>query len=225
MRSPLAFLFVTVFVDMAGYGIIIPLLPFYAREFGASAVLVGLLASLYAAAQMLGGPLLGGISDRVGRRPVLIACLLGASVAYLVLGLAGSLFMVAFAVAFAGFMGGTPATAQAYIADRTSPEERAKGLGLIGAAFGLGLMAGPAIGGVLSLYSLSAPALAASALALSNAAFGFFALEESLPPERRSRGRISGANPLAQIYRVLALPTIRTLLLVVFLLNLSLRGF
>jgi MFS family permease len=227
VRSPLAFLFVTVFVDMAGYGILIPLLPFYAREFGASAALVGLLASLYAAAQMLGAPLLGTLSDRVGRRPILLACLLGASVAYLILGLAGSLLMVTFAVAVAGFMGGTPATAQACIADRTAPEERAKGLGLIGAAFGLGLMAGPAIGGFLSLYSLAAPALAASALALSNAVFGFFALEESLPPERRSRARMPSMNPLApvkNIWRVLSLPAIRILLLVVFLFNLSFAG-
>lgn len=254
-KFPLAFIFITVFVDMLGYGILIPLLPFYARQFDASAALVGLLASLYAAAQMLGGPFLGGLSDRIGRRPILITCLLGASFAYLLLGLANSLFMVAFAVAVAGLMGGTPATAQAYIADKTAPEERAKGLGVIGAAFGLGLMAGPALGGTLSLYALAAPALAASALALSNAVFGFFALEESLPPEKRSRGMaaevadrespplgsrfpldprtrqpgsISGGfhiNPFAQIGRALALPAIQRLLLVVFLLNLSLRGF
>ncbi len=253
-KFPLAFIFITVFVDMLGYGILIPLLPFYARQFDASAALVGLLASLYAATQMFGGPFLGGLSDQIGRRPVLIACLLGASLAYLLLGLADSLFMVAFAVAVAGLMGGTPATAQAYIADKTAPEERARGLGAIGAAFGLGLMAGPALGGTLSLYSLAAPALAASALALSNAVFGLFALEESLPPEKRSRGMVTEVadreslplgsrspldprtrqpgsigggfriSPFAQIGRVLALPAVRRLLLVVFLLNLSFAG-
>lgn len=226
-RSPLAFIFVTVFLDMAGYGIIIPLLPFYARQFDASAALVGLLASLYAAAQMFGGPFLGGLSDRVGRRPVLVACLLGASVAYLALGLAGSLFLVALAVAFAGLMGGTPATAQAYIADSTAPEDRAKGLGIVGAAFGLGLIAGPAVGGLLSLYSLAAPALAASALALSNAAFGFFVLRESLPPEERSRTGRPGVSPLSpfrSMWGVLSLRRIRMLLLVMFLLNLSFAG-
>ena len=186
VRRPLAFLFVTVFVDMVGYGLVIPLLPFYAREHAAGAALIGLLGSFYAAMQFVGGPFLGGLSDRTGRRPVLVLCLLGASFAYLLLGLAQTLFLLFAAVVLAGAASGTQATAQAYIADSTPVERRARGLGLIGAAFGLGLMAGPALGGLLSLYSLSAPAFAASALALGNAAFGFLILPESLSPERRT---------------------------------------
>lgn len=221
---PLAFIFVTVFVDMLGYGIVIPLLPFYAREYAAGAALVGLLGSLYAAMQFVGGPFLGGLSDRTGRRPVLVVCLLGASFAYLLLGLAETLFLLFAAVVLAGAAGGTQATAQAYIADSTSPEDRARGLGLIGAAFGLGLMAGPALGGFLSLYSLHAPAFAAAALALCNAAFGFLVLPESLSPGLRTPTPLRRLNPLSQLRGVLGIGGIRWFLLAVFLLNLSFAG-
>ena len=191
------FIFVTVFVDMVGYGIVIPLLPFYAGEYAPRAVLVGILGALYAAVQFVGGPFLGGLSDRVGRRPVLLLCLLGASLAYLLLGLARTLPVLVAAVVLAGGTGGTQATAQSYIADRTQPERRARGMGLIGAAFGLGLMAGPALGGLLSLCSLHTPALAASALALCNLAFGFFVLPESLSPGLRTRTPLWRLNPIS----------------------------
>ena len=220
----LAFIFVTVFVDMVGYGLVIPLLPFYAREYAAGAALVGLLGSLYAAMQFVGGPFLGSLSDRTGRRPVLVVCLLGASFAYLLLGLAETPSLLFAAVVLAGAAGGTQATAQAYIADSTSPEDRVRGLGLIGAAFGLGLMAGPTLGGLLSLYSLHAPAFAASALALANAAFGFFVLPESLPPKLRTPTPLRRLNPLSQLRRVLGLRNIRWFLLAVFLLNVSFAG-
>src|SRR5215212_4838281 len=222
MRWPsLLFIYVTVFVDMVGYGLVVPLLPFYAREYATGAALVGLLGSLYAAMQFVGGPFLGGLSDRVGRRPVLILCLLGASLAYLLLGLSKTMLLLFGAVVLAGAASGTLATAQAYIADSTPPEDRARGLGLIGAAFGLGLMAGPALGGLLSLYSLGAPALAASALALGNATFGFMVLPESLPINRRTSTPILHLNPISQLGEVLGMKGMRTLLLTVFLLNLS----
>lgn len=222
--SPLAFLFVTVFVDMVGYGIVVPLLPLYAQEYALGAALVGLLGALYAAMQFAGGPFLGGLSDRVGRRPVLLLCLLGASLAYLLLGLAGTLPALVAAVALAGLAGATLATAQAYIADSTRAEDRARGLGLVGAAFGLGLVTGPVLGGLLSLYSLHAPAFAAAALAFANVAFGFFVLPESLPVTRRTRIPLASLNPVSQLGRVLGMESIRELLLVVFLLNLSFAG-
>lgn len=223
-RGPLPFLFITVFVDMAGYGIVLPLLPFYVGEYSSKAILVGLLGALYAAMQFVGGPVLGGLSDRVGRRPVLLSCLFGASMAYLLLGSAGTLSIVIVAVALAGGASATLATAQAYIADCTEPEDRARGLGLIGAAFGLGLITGPAAGGLLSLHSLGAPAFAAAAIAFSNVIFGFFALPESLPPGKRTRTPAARLNPITQLRGVLGMSGIRTLLIVVFLLNLSFAG-
>ncbi len=222
--SATAFLFVTVFVDMLGYGLVVPLLPFYAGGLANGALLVGTLGSLYAAAQFFGGPFLAGLSDRVGRRPVLVACLLGASLAYGLLGLAETLIFVVAAVALAGAAGGTQATAQAFIADSTQPEDRARGLGLIGAAFGLGLMAGPLLGGFLSLHSLHAPALAASGLALANAAFGLFVLPESLPEGRRFRAPLLRLDPFSGLVRTLRMGGTGPLLLAVLFLNLAFAG-
>ncbi len=224
-RGPsLAFLFVTVFVDMIGYGIVIPLLPFYVQQYAPGAVLIGLLGSLYAAMQFFGGPFLGGLSDRAGRRPVLLLCLFGTSLAYLLLGMANTLLLLIAAVVLAGGASGTLATAQAYIADSTESADRARGLGLIGAAFGLGLISGPILGGLLSLFSLSAPAFAASMLALANVAFGFLILPESLPITRRTSTPILYLNPFTQLGSMLGMVSIRALLLAVFLLNLSFAG-
>lgn len=226
MRRPAAttFLFVTVFVDMLGYGLVVPLLPFYAGGLANGAFLIGALGSLYAAMQFFGGPFLAGLSDRVGRRPVLVTCLLGASLAYALLGLAWTFALVVVAVALAGAAGGTQATAQAFMADSTAPGDRAKGLGLLGAAFGLGLMAGPLLGGLLSLQSLHAPAFAASALALMNAAFGLFVLPESLPKSRRSRTPLLRLDPFSGLVRTIRMGGTGHLLLAVFLLNLSFAG-
>ena len=218
------FLFVTVFVDMIGYGIVVPLLPFYAGVYASGAVLVGLLGSVYAAMQFAGGPFLGGLSDRHGRRPVLLLCLLGASLAYLLLGLASTLAVLVLAVVLAGVTSGTLATAQAYIADSTTKEERARGLGMIGAAFGLGLMAGPALGGLLSLHSLSAPALFASALALANFFFGYLTLPESHPPHLRKAVPLLRLNPVSQLGRIVKMRNVRALLVAVLLLNLAFAG-
>ena len=223
-RSPLVFLFVTVFVDMIGYGIVVPLLPFYAGPYASGAVLVGLLGSVYAAMQFAGGPFLGGLSDRLGRRPVLLLCLLGTSLAYLLLGLAQTLASLVIAVILAGAASGTLATAQAYIADSTTKEDRARGLGLIGAAFGLGLMAGPAIGGLLSLHSLVVPALFASALALTNCAFGYLTLPESHAPHLRKKVPFLHLDPISQLARILRMRNVRALLAAVLLLNLALAG-
>lgn len=222
--SPLTIIFASVFVDMLGYGMIVPLLPFLIREQTPSALVVGLFSSLYALMQLIVAPLLGALSDRIGRRPVLIGCLFGSGVAYLVLSAGGSLPLIALAVALGGAAGASNATAQAYIADVTPPEQRARGLGLIGAAFGLGLMLGPALAALLSPYGLGVPALAASGFALLNAVYAVLVLPESLPLARRSRQPFRIGGLIGQLGAALALPVIRPLLLAIFLLNLAFNG-
>jgi DHA1 family tetracycline resistance protein-like MFS transporter len=240
-RSQLIFIFLTVFVDLLGVGIVLPLLPFYVKLIEESspawmannhALIVGALTASFSLFQFLFAPILGGLSDRFGRRPVLLLSLIGAGCAYLLFGLADSFAPLGatavLAVLFvsrivAGITGGSISTAQAYIADITPPEERARGLGMLGAAFGLGFMIGPAVGGILSGISLSAPAFAAAALIFGNALFGYFKLPESLPAEARSAA-MPDLNPFRRLQSVVALDVIRPLLLGVLLLNFAFAG-
>ncbi|HEU4454918.1 MAG TPA: MFS transporter [Longimicrobium sp.] len=185
-RSPLGIVFVTVFLDLVGFGIVIPLLPLYGARFGAGTVAVTWLLALYSLMQFLFAPWWGRVSDRVGRRPVLLLGLFGSAASYLALGLAGSLPLLFAARAVNGFAGANVGVAQAYVADVTGPHDRAKGMGMIGAAFGLGFIFGPALGGLLLRWGPAAPFLGAGALAAANGVFALFRLPESLPPERRS---------------------------------------
>ncbi|MDP9348309.1 MAG: MFS transporter, partial [Gemmatimonadota bacterium] len=157
--SPLLVVFLTVFLDLVGFGIVIPLLPLYAETFGAGPVTVTWLVAVYSLMQFLFAPWWGALSDRVGRRPVLLVGLFGSAASYLLFGLAGSLPVLFLGRALAGFMGANVGVAQAYIADVTPPEERARGMGMIGAAFGLGFVFGPAIGGLLSHFGPAVPFL------------------------------------------------------------------
>jgi DHA1 family tetracycline resistance protein-like MFS transporter len=162
-------LFLIVFVDLVGFGVIIPLLPFYGEHFQASPAVVGLLMATYSLAQFVSAPVLGRLSDRIGRKPVLSVSLAGAAASYLLLAFADELWMLFAARAIGGLMAGNISTAFAYVADVTTPANRAKGMGLIGAAFGLGFIFGPAIGGVLAGHDpatadFQSPALAAFAL-------------------------------------------------------------
>jgi DHA1 family tetracycline resistance protein-like MFS transporter len=163
-RRKLLTIFVIVFVDLLGFSLILPLVPFYAEEFGASPTVAGLLIASYAAAQLIGAPLLGRLSDRYGRRPVLLVSILGSFVGFGVLGVANSLLILFIARIIDGLTGGNISVAQAYITDITDETNRARGLGLIGAAFGLGFIIGPAMGGFLSNLGLEVvgPALASN---------------------------------------------------------------
>lgn len=181
-RSPLVVLFVTVFIDLIGFGIVLPLLPFYAQHFGANALLVGLLSTSFSLMQLLFAPVWGRLSDLVGRRPVILVGLLGSSISYLTFALAPSLTILFLSRILAGIAGANISTAQAYIADSTQPENRAKGMGLIGAAYGLGFTVGPAMGGILSQYGYAVPAFLASALALANFGAAWWLLPESRNP-------------------------------------------
>ncbi|RRR74768.1 MAG: MFS transporter [Candidatus Viridilinea halotolerans] len=225
--SPLLIIFLCVLIDMLGYSMIVPLLPFIVHEQAESALVVGMLSSLYALMQLLAAPVLGTLSDRIGRRPVLLGSLLASSCAYALLGLGGmcgSLLLIGLAVAWGGVAGASIPTVQAYISDRAKSSERTRSLGLVGAAFGIGLMVGPAAGGLLSVYGLNVPAFAAALLALGNALFALVALPESLPAERRVRRSLSPTSIASQIGYAVALPNLRPLLLAIFLLNLAFAG-
>jgi MFS transporter, DHA1 family, tetracycline resistance protein len=204
-------IFLVVFIDLLGFGLILPLLPYFAGQYGASEVLIGLLVASYAAAQFIGAPLMGRLSDRFGRRPVLVISIAGTALGFLLLGLAeplgkalasfvlnnpspehlrvlqsGAILGVMFiARILSGITGGNITVAQAYIADVTDAQDRARGMGLIGAAFGLGFILGPAIGGALSRWGYAVPALAAAGLATVNLIGVIIFLPESLSEERK----------------------------------------
>jgi len=176
-----AILFLTVFIHLLGFGIIIPLLPYYAETYGATGFTVGLLTTSFSFCQFLFAPVWGRLSDRVGRRPVLIGSLLVTGLSYLIYAGAGTLAMLFASRMLAGVAGAVLSTAQAYVADTTTRENRTKGMGLIGAAFGMGFIFGPAIGGILSRWGFAVPAYASAGLALAAALFALLRLPESLP--------------------------------------------
>jgi DHA1 family tetracycline resistance protein-like MFS transporter len=188
-RSPLIVIFITVFIDLIGFGIVIPVLPYYAEgtRFGATPREVGLLFASYSVMQLFFAPMLGRLSDKYGRRPVLLVSLLGTCVGFLILGFATTLWMLFLGRIIDGISGGNISTAQAYIADVTTEENRAKGMGLIGAAFGLGFVFGPAIGGVLSRWGINVPFLFAGALAFFNAVLLYFTLPETVTADHPAR--------------------------------------
>jgi DHA1 family tetracycline resistance protein-like MFS transporter len=186
-RSPLFVLFLTVFIDLIGFGIVIPILPLYAEHFHASPIAIGWLTGIYSGMQIIFTPILGKLSDRFGRRPVLFVSIVGTAIGFTLMGLAHSLTLLFIARILAGITGGNISIPQAYIADVTAPEKRSRAMGLIGAAFGLGFTFGPLIGGVMSRISYSAPFYFSAGLAVINAALVYLILPESLPRERRLR--------------------------------------
>ncbi len=185
-KNRLLIIFLIVFMDLLGFSLILPLLPYYAQSFGADPFVTGLLVASYAVAQLIGAPVLGRLSDRYGRRPVLLVSIGGTFLGFLLLGLAGALWMLFVSRLVDGLTGGNLSVAQAYITDVTDQKNRAKGLGMIGAAFGLGFIIGPAVGGALSTFGYAVPAFAAAMLSFVNLAAVFFWLPESLTVERRA---------------------------------------
>jgi MFS family permease len=196
-RASLAVLFLTVFIDLIGFGMVIPFLSFYAREYGASGVTVGAVVGIYSIMQFFFAPIWGRMSDRIGRRPVILISLTASFTGYLLFGLANNLALLFVSRIIAGAGGANIGTAQAYIADTTTPENRAKGMGIIGAAFGMGFILGPPLSGILSAVGLRhhlhgnlLPGLAAAALSLTALLLAFFVLGESKPADLKpQRGR------------------------------------
>src|ERR1700733_7948487 len=182
-RAALLVLFLTVFLDLLGFGIVIPFLPLYAQRMHLGAPGIGLVLSIYSLMQFICAPVLGRISDHVGRRPIIMLGLFGSAAGYMVYGFATSFAWLLFARAIHGACAATVSTAQAYVADTTEESGRAHGIGMIGAAFGLGFVLGPAIGGLLGHSSLRTPVFFAAALTFANFIFAAIRLPESHQPD------------------------------------------
>jgi MFS transporter, DHA1 family, tetracycline resistance protein len=212
MTRPLLIIFLTIFVNLIGFGIIIPLLPFYAESFHASPLTIGLLFAAFSLCQLIAAPALGDLSDRYGRRPILIFSLVGTVVSFVMLAMAHSITMLFLARIVDGLSGGNISTARAYVADITEPKDRARAYGLIGAAFGLGFIMGPALSGMLSQVSITAPIWTAAALTLVAAAMAFFWL-----PETVHRAHAGAGNPLSYVPALLQRPALRRVLAVDFI--------
>ena len=191
LKRQLGLVFGFVFVDLLGYSLILPLLPYYAETFGATLTLVGLLGTSNAVAQLIAAPIIGRLSDRYGRRPLLIFSIAGTVLSFLVLGLARSLLMLFLSRILDGLLGGNIALARAYITDVTDEKTRSRGLGIIGAAFGLGFIIGPAMGGFLSRFGYNVPALVAAGLSLVN----LIAVVLWLPESLRREAALSNTPP------------------------------
>jgi DHA1 family tetracycline resistance protein-like MFS transporter len=218
-RSPLLVIFVTVFIDLVGFGIVIPVLPYYAEgtKFGATPREVGLLFASYSVMQLIFSPVLGRLSDKYGRRPILIISLLGTCLGFLILGVATTLVMLFIGRIIDGISGGNISTAQAYIADVTTKENRAKGMGLIGAAFGLGFVFGPAIGGILSRWGTNVPFLFAGSLAFANVILLYFTLPETVTRDHPARVSAASGRGWKQVIEALRQPQLGFVLIIYFL--------
>ena len=193
-RSPLVVIFTTVFLDLVGFGIIIPLVGIYGRHYGATPLELAVLGSVYSLMQFFFSPVWGRLSDRLGRRPILLLSLLGSTLSYFLFAFSNTLGLIILSRALAGIFAANISTAQAYIADITPPKDRAKGMGLIGAAFGIGFTLGPPLGGISTAkLGMSAPGLIAGTLCLLNLILAWFRLEESLPESIRKENESKAA--------------------------------
>ncbi|PJZ55691.1 TCR/Tet family MFS transporter [Leptospira barantonii] len=222
--AALGFIFVTVLIDVIGFGIIIPVLPKLIQELTQGSLSQaawdgGLLMFAYSLVQFVCAPFVGALSDRFGRRPILLASLFGFALDYLFLAFAPSILWLFVGRVVAGIMGASFTTGYAYIADISPPEKRAENFGILGAAFGLGFIIGPVIGGSLGQFGSRAPFLAAAGFALLNWLFGFFILPESLALENRRKFEWKKANPIGSLINLQRYPMIVGLVVAFFLIN------
>ena len=230
LSPPVLFILFTVMIDSMGVGLIIPVMPALIQDvtggsLANAALWGGLLSSSFAVMQFLCGPLLGNLSDRFGRRPVLLISLFVMSICYLIMAVAGSLWMLLLARIAAGVTSATQAAAAAYMADTSPPDRRGAGFGLVSAALGLGFVLGPPLGGLLAEISPRAPFLASAGIAFVNAVFGFFVLRESLSVDRRRPFSLARANPFGALRQIRALPGLGQLLAVLLMYQLAFNTY
>ena len=211
-----------VFIDLLGYSLILPLLPYYAQTFNANQTVTGLLLASYSIMQLIGAPILGRLSDRFGRRPILLLCLIGTTLGFLMMGLAATLWMLFVSRMIDGLTGGNFSVTQAYISDVTDEKDRSKALGMTGAAFGLGFIIGPVAGGLLGQWNPALPAFVAAAISLINLALVYAWLPESLTAEKRAyMNEKKPAVTLNALLVALRRPFIGTLLITGFFFGLA----
>lgn len=214
-KGALGFIFSVVLLDVIGLAILMPVQAYIVRQYSDEALMVAMIPVLYAGAQFFAAPLLGKLSDRYGRRPVLLISIFGSALGYFLFGIGGALWVLFLSRLIDGFTAGNASTASAYIADVTPPQERARNFGFLGMAYGLGFILGPTLGGLLSQINLNAPAYAAGILSLLSAVVGYFILPESLPQAKREKRalRFSDLNPFASVFELLRRPMVGGLLL------------
>lgn len=221
-QAALSFIFITLLIDVTGLGIIIPVLPKLIQTLihgglSDASRYAGLLTVAYSITQFLFAPILGNLSDKYGRRPVLLGSLLGFGIDYFFMAFAPTIAWLFVGRVIAGITGASFTTASAYIADVSTPEKRAQNFGMIGVAFGIGFIVGPVIGGILGKYSTHLPFIAAGVLALLNAAYGYFVLPESLDAAHRRSFDIKRANPLGSLLQLKKYPAVLGLAVSLFL--------
>src|SRR5579883_2090252 len=201
-------IFIVVLVDLLGFSIILPLLPFFAKQFNVSPQVIGMIAAVYSVCQFIASPILGSMSDRYGRRPVLIYSQLGSFIGFILLALAGNVWLIVLSRVIDGLSGGNITIASAYVADVTDPKDRAHSMALIGIAFGLGFLVGPLIGGELAhAFGIAAPAYAAAAMAFTSMTLSVFYLKE--PEVHRSADHKKGFAQYSQALSYLKIPNLR----------------
>ncbi len=221
-KNAMLFIFITIVIDATGLGIILPTLPDLIAEtsnveLGESKMYAGYIAMVYAAMQFIFAPIIGGLSDRYGRRPVLLMSLFGLAIDYIIMFYAPSLFWLVIGRCISGMFGASYSTATAYIADISTKETRTKNFGMVGAAFGVGFIIGPAIGGVLGDVGIRIPFLFAAGLSFVNFIYGIFVLKETLSPENRRPFSLKRSNPIGSFIQILKYKELANMFIVIFM--------
>jgi MFS transporter, DHA1 family, tetracycline resistance protein len=225
-KRALRIIFLIMLMDVVGMSIMFPVAPYIVQRYSNRALMVTMMTVIYAGAQFFAAPAFGRISDRLGRRPVLLVSVFGSAIGYFIFGFGGALWVLFLGRLIDGITGGNISTASAYLIDISKPEERAKNFTLLGMAYGVGFILGPALGGVLGHWSLDLPVYTSGIIFLISMALVYFLLPESLPVERRARNRLklNDLNPFASVARMMLKPGLGLILVIVALFNFSFDG-